>query len=380
MLLSSFCGEKKKGSFWHGAPDFQLGILIYSLRTPFTVRPKISREDQTIDFAIGIKYKYPSLYRTPFIFMKHRPKHIVEYILLRALLGIVNILPLRIARSIGWTIGALFFYVFRFRAVEAQRRLEEVYGDRFSPKERKKIAWISFRNICFNAIEAARFSKMTTEQVQQMPLYQTLDKILQHHQNEGPLIVATAHMGNWDLAGVASQLIGLPVFSIARRQSNPLTDELLNQMRNATGMEVVLNDSRVLQNVVRKLKKGGVLAILPDVRSRKKALSIDFLGGQANLGAGTALFAQMAKCPIIPVVLTRRGWAQHEGTAFDLIIPDPSKDKKEEHHRMMQELATVFTDAIAQQPEQYFWFNKRWVLDPLKKEVASCGESHNPDQ
>jgi len=32
MLLSSFCGEKKKGSFWHGAPDFQLGILIYSLR------------------------------------------------------------------------------------------------------------------------------------------------------------------------------------------------------------------------------------------------------------------------------------------------------------------------------------------------------------
>lgn len=31
MLLSSFCGEKKKGSFWHEAPNSQSGILIYSL-------------------------------------------------------------------------------------------------------------------------------------------------------------------------------------------------------------------------------------------------------------------------------------------------------------------------------------------------------------
>jgi Kdo2-lipid IVA lauroyltransferase/acyltransferase len=302
----------------------------------------------------------------PKIFMKHRPKHIAEYILLRALLGLVNILPLRLALAVGWIIGFLFFFVFRFRSAKAQHRLKEVYGDRFSPQERKKIAWISFRNICFNAVEAARFHKMTAEQVQQMPLYQTLEQILQFHHAEGPVIIATAHMGNWDLAGVASKLVGIPVFSIARRQKNPLTDELLNQMRNASGMEVVLNDSRVLQNVVRSLKQGNALAILPDVRSPTKALSIDFLGGEANLGAGTALFAQMAKCAILPVVLTRRGWTQHEGTIFDPIIPDPSKDKKEEHQRIMQELGTLFTDAIAQQPEQYFWFNKRWVLDPLK--------------
>ena len=299
--------------------------------------------------------------------MRYRPKHIAEYILLRGLLGIVNLLPLRAALAIGWGIGALFFYVFKFRASEAQRRLQEVYGDRFSPKERKQIAWRSFRNICFNAIEAARFYKLTPEQMKQMPVYKDIEQVHQKYKKEGPLIVATAHMGNWDLAGVASKLDGMPIFSIARRQKNPLTDELLNKMRNATGMEVVHNDSRILQNVVRNLKKGGVLAILPDVRSRTKALSIDFLGGQANLGAGVALFAQMANCPIIPVVLTRRGWTEHHCTLFEPIIPDPSQDKKEEWQRMMQELITVFDQEISKEPEQYFWFNKRWVLDPLKK-------------
>jgi len=298
--------------------------------------------------------------------MKHRPKHIVEYVLLRGLFAVVNVLPLRIALGVGWLIGAFFFHVLRYRRVKAISRLEQVYGDRFSAKERKRIARISFRNICFNAIEAARFHQLTPAQIQRMPLYEQIEQVHQKYKADGPLIVATAHMGNWDLAGVASKLDGMPIFSIARRQKNPLTDALLNKMRNATGMEVVLNDSRILQNVVKKLKGGEVLAILPDVRSNTEALAIDFLGGKANLGAGTALFAQLAKCPIIPVVLTRRGWTQHDCIVFNPIVLDPSVDKKEEWQRMMQELVSIFDQEIAKHPEQYFWFNKRWVLDPIK--------------
>ena len=297
--------------------------------------------------------------------MKHRPKHIAEYVMLRGLLGIVNVLPLRAALAVGWLIGTFFFHVLRFRSAEAQRRLQEVFGDRFTAGQRRRIAWLSFRNICFNAVEAARFHKLTPKQIRRMPLYKAIEQVHTTYKQNGPLIVATAHMGNWDLAGVASKLDGMPIFSIARRQKNPLTDDLLNKMRNATGMEVVLNDSRVLQNVVRQLKKGGVLAILPDVRSRTEALTIDFLGGQANLGAGTALFAQMAGCPIVPVVITRKGWTVHDCTVYDPILPDPSLDRNADRQRIMQTLISIFDKEIHARPEQYFWFNKRWVLDPI---------------
>ncbi len=299
--------------------------------------------------------------------MKYRPKHIAEYLALRGLAGLVRILPLRAALALGWLIAALFFHVLRYRRAKAVARIEEVYGERFSPKERQKIAWISFRNICFNAIEASRFSKLKLKHIKKMPLYEQLCQLQQDFQGTGPLVLATIHMGNWDLAGVTCRLGNMPVFSIARRQKNPLTDALLNKMRSATGMEVVLNDSRVLQNVVRKLKGRNILAILPDVRSKTEALSIDFLGGKANLGAGTALFAQMARCAIVPVVLTRQGWTKHQCRLFDPIVPDSSLGNESDRLRMMQKLISVFDAEIAKQPEQYFWFNKRWVLDPIQK-------------
>jgi KDO2-lipid IV(A) lauroyltransferase len=297
-------------------------------------------------------------------YMKHRPKHIIEYVLLRGLLGLTNRLPLRGALAVGWLVAVLLFHGLRFRRAGALARLEEVFGDRYTLRERKRIAWLSLRNICFDAMESARFHKLTLKQIRKMPFYSAIEEANRNYVANGPLIVATVHMGNWDLAGVASKQAGMPIFSIARRQKNPLTDALLNRMRSATGMEVVLNDARVLKNVVRKLKSGGVLAILPDVRQKESDLQVDFLNGKASLGAGTALFAQMAQCPIIPVVFFRRGWVQHDCIPFEPIHPDPSRDKKEDRERIMQELITVFDQEIMNRPEQYFWFNKRWVLDP----------------
>ena len=306
--------------------------------------------------------------------MKHRPKHIFEYVMLRGLLGIVNVLPLRAALAVGWLVGAFFFHVMRFRRDKACARLEEVFGNRYTATERKTIAWLSFRNLCFNAIEAARFHKLTPEQLKRMPLYEQMEQVQKLHRETGPLVFTTAHMGNWDLAGVAAKLDGLPIFSIARRQKNPLTDELLNKMRNTTGMEVVLNDSRILQNVVRKLKAGEVLAILPDVRSRESNLQVNFLNGTASLGAGAAIFAQMAKCPVLPVVVIRNGWTRHEAKVFNPIIPNPEADKTEDRQRIMQELISVLDKEIQAHPEQYFWFNKRWVLDPVAAAPQSESE------
>ncbi len=292
--------------------------------------------------------------------------------MLRGLLGIINLLPLRAALAVGWLISRFFFSVLRLRRDKALARLEEVFGDRYTAAERTQIARHSFRNLCFNAIEAARFHKLTPDALKHMPLYEQMEKVQKFHRENGPLVFTTAHNGGWDLGGIAAKLDGLPIFSIARRQKNPLTDELLNQMRSATGMEVVLNDSRILQNVIRKLKRGEVLAILPDVRSKDSALKVNFLNGTASLGAGTALFAQLAKCPILPVVLIRKGWTRHEAKLFDPIRPNPEAEKTEDRQRIMQELISVLDAEIQAHPEQYFWFNKRWVLDPVDN-IAVAG-------
>ena len=45
--------------------------------------------------------------------------------MLRGLLGIVNVLPLRAALAIGWLIGTFFFSVLRFRRDKALARLQQ---------------------------------------------------------------------------------------------------------------------------------------------------------------------------------------------------------------------------------------------------------------
>lgn len=299
--------------------------------------------------------------------MKHRPKHWVEYVLLVAAGGLVRTLPLRAALGAGWLVAAAMHWVGGFRKAEARRRLREVFGDRFSEREIRRIAWVSWRNLCFNAVEALRFSKLTKEAVARQPLASLAPELFRAlERNEGKgYILATIHMGNWDMAGVSADLMGLPVFSIARRQKNPLADAYLNKARNAFDMEVILNDSKVLKGVIRRIKAGKVLAILPDVRARTEALKIRFLSGEANLGAGVALFARQCGCPIYPVVVRRVGWSRHEAKSFAPIRPDPNLEKTEDWHRMMQALVDLFDAEIAATPEQYFWYNKRWVLDPL---------------
>jgi KDO2-lipid IV(A) lauroyltransferase len=298
--------------------------------------------------------------------MSHRPKHIIEYILLVLAAGLIRILPLRAGLALGWIAAVCMHYLGRFRKAEAHRRLRLVFGDRFSEKEIRHIAWISWRNLCFNAVEAIRFPKLTIDNIKKQPMAAQVPKLIQAlEKEEAGYIFATIHMGNWDMAGVVGELMGLPIFSIARRQKNPLTDAYLNKARNAFNMEMIANDSKALKGIIRRIKDGKVLAILPDVRSRTEALKINFLNGEANLGAGVALFARQCNCPIYPAVVRRIGWTQHEATIFDPIHPDPSLEKAEDWERMMQQMMDIFTAEVAKTPEQYFWYNKRWVLDPV---------------
>lgn len=296
-----------------------------------------------------------------------RPKHLLEYALLIIAGGLIRILPLRVALGLGWLVAAGMHFVGGFRRGIALDRLQQVFGDRFSKRERRRIAWISWRNLCFNAVEALRFSRLSEAKVKKHPLADVIPPLLDAlNQRDNGYIFCTIHMGNWDMGGVTADLLGVPIFSIARRQKNPLTDAYLNKARNAFNMEVILNDSKVLKGVIRRIKAGKVLAILPDVRSGTPGPKTTFLNHEANLGAGVALFARQCNCPIYPSVIRRVGWTKHEAVVFDPIHPDPTLDKAEDWQRIMQQLMDIFSEEIAKTPEQYFWYNKRWVLQPVK--------------
>lgn len=295
-------------------------------------------------------------------------KHRMEYILLRGALALLRWLPYRLALALACGVAGVIHYLARFRVATAHARIKAVLGPEISQREIRSIAWISWRNLCFNVVEMARFPRTDREDIDRMisNFDDNVEAMRSLHEGNRGFVLATMHMGNWEMGGVAVNRCGLPMFVIVRRQKNPLTDELLLQMRQSTGIEIVMNDKRVLKNIIRNLKDGKILAILPDVRARTPALDIDYLGGKANIGGGMALFARQTNLPILPAYGIREGWTRHKWRFLDPVYPDTDLEKKEDWRRMTQIVMGQFSAAVKANPEQYFWYNKRWVLDPLE--------------
>jgi KDO2-lipid IV(A) lauroyltransferase len=304
--------------------------------------------------------------------MRHRPGHVVEYGALRTLAAVLNVLPYRAALAVAWSLAAMSHWVFQYRRKEALRRIRLVLGDAIPPKEARRIAWHSWRNIMFSAVELLREQGMTKEWVLSVADCEDAMATLAKHAATGKgAIIACPHMGNWEFAAVACHLHGIPIFSIAAPQKNPLTDAYINRLRRAPGIATFARGSGLMKQVIRNLRNGGVLAILPDVRVRTEGLAIPFLGGTANLGTGMARFAQHCGVPIFPAVSIRRGWAHHDMQLLAPITPNPSIPPAEDMERITREVMSDLETVIRRNPDQWFWYNKRWVLDPVDQRAKT---------
>ena len=308
--------------------------------------------------------------------MQYRLKHLCEYGALRALSAVLNALPYWAALAVAWVLAAAAFHLFRFRRRETARRIREVFGAETPAREVRRVAWLSLRNMAFNVVEMMRAPSIDLAWIDRhIPdfkdhIHAVKEQIAEH----GGAVIAVPHMGNWDLAGWACHRYGIRMFSIAGKQKNPLVNAWINRQRES-GMTILERGGGTLKQIIRLLRGGNVLAILPDVRVYTPDLKAPFLGTTANVGRGMASFAISAKVPIIPAVFRREGWTRHGFDHFPPIFPDPSLSKEQDARRITEAVLAHVDAAIRRAPEQWFWYNKRWVLTPVRE---TNGEGATP--
>jgi len=310
--------------------------------------------------------------------MRYSLQHILEYAALRGLAAFLNLLPYRAALAIAWCLAAVVFHVFRFRRRETLRRIREVFGTEQPAREARRIAWLSMRNMAFNMVEMMRAPTIDLAWIDRhIPDFKKhIPEVKEVIAKHGGAVITVPHMGNWDLAGWACHRYGIRMFSIAGKQKNPLVNDWVNRQRES-GMTVLERGGGTLKQIIRLLRGGNVLAILPDVRVYTPDLKIPFLGTVANFGRGMAMFAVTAKVPIIPALLWREGWDLHRFVTLPIILPDPSLGKEEDARRITEAVIAQVDAAIRRSPEQWFWYNKRWVLTPVR-ETPPSGKGTSP--
>lgn len=294
--------------------------------------------------------------------MKPKATHILEYLLLRMASGLLVLLPHRVALALAWGPARLGFLLSGTLRARTVRRLRQALGPEPTDQQLRRIAWLAFRNLAFTAVEGMRLPGVTSAWVAR---HINLDPVEQAREDLATgrgVIVVVPHMGNWELAGIALHSQGLRLMVLARRQKNPLMNAWINRIRMSTGVEAIDNHSRAIREIPNKLVNGQVLALLPDVRAKAGGVPVRFLGVETTVPAGAARYARAAGVPIIVAKVLRRGWVQHEWRITGRIESDPALDEQADRRQIMQYVMDRLGESVRAHPENYFWFNKRWVL------------------
>ena len=289
----------------------------------------------------------------------------LEYGALRFFCALVNAVPYALAmaaaRGIGWTA----FTVFRFKRKRTLARIRGVFPGK-SEKEAKAIAVRSLQNILQTGVEMMRAPRLDRKWMDRYVLDGQLYKDrLQAYVDEGKgVVIMVPHSGNWYMAAWSMAKYGLPLFAIAARQRNPKLNAWMN--RQYGDIEVLDRDCRgTLTQIREKLLEGRAFAILPDLRVRDRDVEADFLGGKANVSRSGAAFAVKCGCPIVVAAMSRRD-GRHVFNHIATLRPDPAAaDKKEEARRLTREALKLLSDEIVKSPGDWFWYNKRWILEPV---------------
>ena len=291
----------------------------------------------------------------------------LEYAALRTTCAVVNAIPYRLACALARGTARTLVCILGFQRARTYARIKEVFPDK-SPKEVRRIAVFSLANILQNAVEMIRAPRLTkkwiTKHVKDMPTYAgRLQAILAEGRGA---VIMVPHAGNWYMAAWAMARYGMPLCAIAARQRNPYINAWM--ARQYGSIEVLTRgEAATLHDIRERIRHGRAFAILPDLRVPSPDVEVPFLNGTANVSHGGALFAVATGAPLV-VAMMRRENGLHAFDHLATLRPDPDAlDKKEEACRLTREAMALLDAAIQKTPEQWFWYNKRWLLQPVKR-------------
>ena len=287
-----------------------------------------------------------------------------EYFALRFFCAVVNAMPYAMAMTIARALGWMMFCVFRFQRRRTLGRIRSVFPA-MDDRQACAVAIRSLQNVLQTGVEMMRAPKLDRAWMDRyVKDGQHYERRLQKYVDEGNgVVIMVPHCGNWYMAAWAMAKYGLKLFAIAARQRNPKLNAWMN--RQYGDIEVLDRDNRdTLVKIRDYLDVGRAFAILPDLRVRKRDVSVDFFGGKANVSHAGAMYAVRSGCPIV-VAMMRRENGRHCFNHIATLRPDPkATDRKAEAARLTQEAMSLLSAEIMKLPGEWFWYNKRWILEP----------------
>ena len=179
----------------------------------------------------------------------------------------------------------------------------------------------------------------------------------------GALLV-TAHIGNWELHGLAHGWLFGAIGVIARPLDNPALDQRLCGVR-AQGGNTVIYKRRALATVLRLLREGRGVAVLIDQNVQADdGIFVDYFGQPAATTTVAAALALKTGCALVPTHTVLRADGTYRLIYDPPLAFQPTGDRRADVKHITQELTRAIERWVRETPGQWLWIHRRWKTQP----------------
>lgn len=265
-------------------------------------------------------------------------------------------LPLPVLHGLGNFIGSLLAIVPSKRMATCQANIKACFPE-LSNSQRKRLQRKSFRQIAKGLMEAGKlWLRPAEENLSMIKSISGEEYISQAIELGKGVILAAPHLGSWELAGsyVSSRY---PLTTMYLKPPMKGLNNLIKDGREGSGGTYVPADSSGIRAMLKALRKGEMIALLPDQVPSQGGVIAPFFGNPALTISLLSSLAGKTDATVIFGFAERLPWSR--GFHLHILPPDKlisSTSLEESATRINAQVEKC----VRMAPDQYLWVYKRF--------------------
>lgn len=182
-------------------------------------------------------------------------------------------------------------------------------------------------------------------------------------QGKGVLLL-TAHVGNWEVAGQLLSRLGVPVNVTGFDREIPAIRAMLNRTQASQKFQLIPLTGTATDAIplVAALRRGEVVAMLGDRAYGSPATRVPFLGGEASFPVGAYVLAAIAGAPTVQVFSLRQPGGHYQFYGFPPLPPHhpPHNERDAYLKQCAAQFASNLESIVRRDPLQWYNFYPFW--------------------
>lgn len=273
--------------------------------------------------------------------------------------------PRGLKKFLSFFITFLWVYVLRLRVEETKTRIKRILPEKTS-KEVSRIVFSSFYNLILLLFEYSYFAwapKKVLKYTELLDFHYFTDEFKKNK----PVFLTTTHSGNGEMILFRMGLEGYPFNLIGKRVGTPWIDNLLFEIREASGLKHIPPKRGGVGIIKAAQNREPVVFIQDQFMHPPKGLKTSFLGVETYTNPALANFTKKCDATVVPVEIYRENGIIK--AQFHKALPFEEKSDTDEKNTlyMTQFYNGVLESFITRRPDQWMWIHRRWKKIKPKK-------------